>query len=156
MFQPKNELFFLFGLASFLIAHIFYIIFFYKVKVSEGIKNKPLLFVIAAVYYAALISWLFPHLGKMKMPVCVYGIFISIMFMLAMHLLSLKNKPAGRQIFAGALLFVISDSTLAINKFYQPFELAGIIIMLTYGLAQFFIIKGASEQINSAAIIKPV
>ena len=43
----------------------------------------------------------------------------------------------------GALLFVISDSVLAINKFYQPFEVAGVIIMLTYGLAQLFIVEGA-------------
>ena len=43
----------------------------------------------------------------------------------------------------GALLFVISDSVLAINKFYQSFELAGIVIMLTYGFAQLFIIEGA-------------
>jgi len=49
----------------------------------------------------------------------------------------------------GAGLFVISDSVLAINKFYQPFEAAGILIMLTYGLAQFFIIKGAIKYIRN-------
>ena len=49
---------------------------------------------------------------------------------------------------AGALLFVISDSVLAINKFYHPFEIAGIIIMLTYGLAQFFIAEGAIQYIQ--------
>jgi hypothetical protein len=46
-------------------------------------------------------------------------------------------------------LFVISDSALAINKFYQSFELAGIIIMLTYGLAQLFIIEGVMRYITS-------
>ena len=50
----------------------------------------------------------------------------------------------------GALLFVISDSSLAINKFYIPFEYAGIIIMLTYALAQLFIIEGASRYIRSS------
>ena len=50
---------------------------------------------------------------------------------------------------AGAFLFVVSDSVLAINKFYQSFEAAGIIIMLTYALAQLFIIKGATRYIRS-------
>jgi uncharacterized membrane protein YhhN len=47
----------------------------------------------------------------------------------------------------GALLFVVSDSTLAINKFYQSFEIAGVVIMLTYGLAQLFIVEGANRYI---------
>jgi uncharacterized membrane protein YhhN len=70
--------------------------------------------------------------------------------MLAMHMLFIKNKPAGKWMMLGALLFVISDSILAINKFYQPFEAAGVLIMLTYGLAQFFIVEGAGRYIRSA------
>ena len=72
-----------------------------------------------------LISWLSPYLGDMKLPVRIYGIVISFMFMLAMHMLFIKNKTAGKWMMIGALLFVISDSVLAINKFYQSFEAAG-------------------------------
>jgi uncharacterized membrane protein YhhN len=149
MLQAKKEIFFLLGLASFLIAHIFYIIFFHHVRIRENVKSNPWLLVIVVVYYAALISWLSPFLGEMKLPVRIYGIIISIMFMLAMHMLSIKNKIAGKWMMWGALLFVISDSVLAINKFYQPFEAANVIIMLTYGLAQLFIVKGAASYINS-------
>jgi uncharacterized membrane protein YhhN len=149
MFQEKKEIFFLLGLASFLIAHVFYIVFFHHVRVRENVKSNPWLLVIVVVYYAALISWLSPFLGEMKLPVRIYGIVISIMFMLAMHILSIKNKIAGNWMMWGALLFVISDSILAINKFYQPFETANVIIMLTYGLAQLFIVKGAASYINS-------
>ena len=49
----------------------------------------------------------------------------------------------------GALLFVISDSVLAVNKFYYSFEWAGVVIMLTYGLAQLFICEGAIKYITS-------
>jgi len=42
----------------------------------------------------------------------------------------------------------LSDSVLAINQFYQSFPLAGVIIMLTYGLAQLFIIEGAIKYIK--------
>lgn len=150
MFQAKKEIFFLLGLASFLIAHIFFIVFFHHVRIRENVKSNLWLLVIVVVYYAALISWLSPFLGEMKLPVRIYGIIISIMFMLAMHMLSIKNKIAGRWMMWGALLFVISDSVLAINKFYQPFEAANVIIMLTYGLAQLFILKGAASYINSS------
>ena len=49
----------------------------------------------------------------------------------------------------GALLFVISDSVLAVNKFHHSFEIADVVIMLTYGLAQLFIVEGAIKYITS-------
>jgi uncharacterized membrane protein YhhN len=150
MFEPKAPIFFLLGLSSFLLAHIFYIVFFHTVRLQEKIKSNPWLLVIVVIYYAALITWLTPYLGKMKIPVSVYGIVISFMFMLAMHMLFIKNKTAGKWMMAGALLFVTSDSLLAINKFYQPFEAAGILIILTYGLAQLFIVEGAIRYIRTA------
>ena len=148
MFQPKDEIFFLLGLSSFLLAHIFYIIFFHHVRVREGIKSNPWLLLVVTVYYITLIVWLSPYLGEMKLPVRIYGIVISFMFMLATHMLFIKNKWAGQWMMTGALLFVMSDSVLASNKFYQPFELAGVLIMLTYGFAQLFIVEGAIKYIR--------
>lgn len=149
MFQSKNDMFFLLGLSSFLIAHLFYIIFFHKVRVQEQVKSKISLLAIVVIYYLGLIILLSPHLGSMAIPVRIYGIVISFMFMLALHMLFIQNKQAGKWMMLGALLFVLSDSVLAINKFYQPFEQAGIIIMLTYGFAQLFIVEGASLYILS-------
>ncbi len=150
MFQEKISDFFLFGLAAFLLAHIFYIIFFHQVRTREGIKGKLFLLLPVTAYYAGLILWLSPYLGDMTLPVRIYGIVISFMLMVALHMSYIKNKTAGKQMMTGALLFVISDSVLAINKFYLPFENAGILIMLTYGLAQLFIVKGAAAYIRSA------
>jgi uncharacterized membrane protein YhhN len=149
MFQAKKDIFFLLGLSAFLLAHVSYIIFFHGVRVREKIKSNVWLLLIVVIYYAALISILSPHLGDMKLPVRIYGIVISFMFMLAMHMLFIKNKTAGKWMMIGALLFVISDSMLAINKFYQSFEFFGIIIMLSYALAQLFIIEGAARYITS-------
>jgi uncharacterized membrane protein YhhN len=149
MFVTTNEKFFLAGLASFLLAHIFYIIFFHKVRFKEKIKSQVWTLVVVVLYYVGLIYLLSPYLLHMKLPVRIYGIVISFMCMLAMHMLYINNKKAGLWMMMGALLFVISDSVLAINKFYQPFQTAGIIIMLTYGLAQLFIVKGAAKYINS-------
>jgi uncharacterized membrane protein YhhN len=149
MFEEKNSIFFLLGLSSFLLAHIFYIVFFHHVRVREKVKGNPWLLLVVVIYYAALIMLLSPYLADMKIPVLVYGIVISFMFMLAMHMLFIENKQAGQWMMIGALLFVMSDSILAINKFYQSFEVAGILIMLTYGLAQLFIVEGAARYMFS-------
>jgi uncharacterized membrane protein YhhN len=150
MFQPKDELFFMLGLAAFLLAHIFYIVFFHLIRLREGIKSNLWLLLLVVTYYALLISFLSPYLGKMKLPVRIYGIVISFMFMLAMHMLFMKNKKPGRWMLLGAFLFVVSDSLLAINKFYRDIPFAGVLIMLTYGLAQLFITEGAINYIRSA------
>jgi uncharacterized membrane protein YhhN len=149
LFQQNHKLFFLLGLSAFLLAHIFYIVFFHQVRVKESIKGNPWFLVVIVIYYAALMTILSPFLGDMKLPVRIYGIVISFMFMLAMHMLVIKNKIAGKWMMIGALLFVVSDSTLAINKFYRSFELANVLIMLTYGLAQLFIVEGAIKYITS-------
>ena len=149
LLQQNDSLFFLLGLSAFLSAHIFYIVFFQRVRVKENVPPNLWLLFIVVIYYAALITFLSPHLGDMKLPVRIYGIVISIMFMLAMHMVVIKNKIAGKWMMTGALLFVISDSLLAVNKFYHSFEIAGVAIMLTYGLAQLFIVEGAIKYITS-------
>jgi uncharacterized membrane protein YhhN len=149
MFDSFDQRSFLIGLLAFLIAHVAYIRFFSIARAGEKIKLKPVLILVVAVYYAGLISFLYNHLNEMKIPVIVYGLIISIMFLLALHMLFIKNKEAGKLLMLGALLFVTSDSILAINKFYQSFEMAGILIMLTYGLAQLFITIGAAGYIHS-------
>ena len=142
--DDDNSLFFLLGPSAFLVAHVFYILFFHFIRVKENVKSRWWLLLIVALYYLILISFLSPHLGDMKLPVRIYAIVISFMFMLAMHMSFIKYQNAGRWMMLGALLFVISDSVLAINKFYQSFEIAGIVVMLTYGLAQLFIAEAAT------------
>jgi uncharacterized membrane protein YhhN len=148
MFDKKTEIYFLAGLGSFLIAHIFYVVFFNRVRINEKVRINYKLLGLVAMYYAGLITLLYGYLGDKRIPVLVYGIVISIMLMLAMHMLFIRNRKAGGPMMTGALLFVISDSILAINKFYSPFEFAGLLIMATYGLAQLFISVGAPRYIR--------
>lgn len=148
IFQGRDSIFFLLGLSAFLLAHICYIIFFHKTRLREKIPFHPWLLGIVIIYYAALISWLSPRLGDMKWPVYIYGIVISTMLMLALHMYRIKDRNpkatgTGLLLIAGAVLFVVSDSVLAINKFYQSFEAAPVLIMLTYGLAQWLLTEGA-------------
>jgi uncharacterized membrane protein YhhN len=149
MFQSDSEFFFLLGLCAFLVAHVFYIIFFHRVRISESVKGRWWLLLIVGIYYAVLIIMLSPYLADLKLPVRFYGIIISFMLLLALHMSFIKNKNAGWLMAGGALLFVISDSILAIDKFYYSFELGGLVVMLAYGLAQLFIVEGAIQYIRS-------
>ena len=151
MFESLNGNFFIFGLAAFLIAHIFYIILFDQIRVKEKVRQSLLPLLPIAIYYFLLISLLQPHLGEMRKPVSMYGLIICIMLSFAIDLWRIKDRQVSSYIIPGALFFVVSDSILAINKFYKPFENAGIVIMLTYGLAQLLITFGTSRYITSAS-----
>jgi len=149
LFEERGANFFLLGLSAFLVALVFYIVFFHNIRMREYIRGNALLLLLVIVYYSILISVLSPFLGNMKLPVRIYGVVLSFMVMLAMHTLFGKNKKAGVWMTTGAILFVASDSLLAFNKFFSPFNYSGLIIMLTYGLAQLFITEGAVRYINS-------
>ncbi len=150
MFESMNSSFFILGLVAFLIAHLFYIMFYAGVLRSENLKKNYWLFIPVLIYYVGLIYILSPHLGEMKLPVRIYGVVISYMLIQALQVARIKNKSAAAFMIIGAILFIASDSILAINKFYNPFEYAGIAIMITYGIAQLLITIGAGKYINSS------
>lgn len=150
LFETKDPVFFLLGLASFLIAHIFYIVFFHLIRIRENIAGNILLLLVVVVYYTALMTIISPFLENLKLPVRIYGVVISFMLLLALHTGFINNKKASMMIITGAVLFIISDSLLALNKFYAQFDYAGIGVMLTYGLAQLFIVDGAIKYIRGS------
>jgi uncharacterized membrane protein YhhN len=45
-------------------------------------------------------------------------------------------------VYSGALLFIMSDAMIAINKFLNPLVQARLLIMSTYIAAQLLIVKG--------------
>ncbi|MBK8341301.1 MAG: hypothetical protein IPK99_15550 [Flavobacteriales bacterium] len=45
-------------------------------------------------------------------------------------------------VFVGAALFIASDSLLARNRFIHPFEWADVLVILTYGVAQYLVVAG--------------
>jgi uncharacterized membrane protein YhhN len=148
LFEDEEPAFFILGLGCFLLAQIFYILFFHFIRIRESVKGKALLLVLVVIYYAVFISILSPQLGEMKLPVRIYGVVISFMLMLALHMLLIRNRRAGWWMAWGAILFIISDTILAINKFYISLDFAPILIMLTYGLAQLNIVEGGIEYIR--------
>jgi len=137
------------GLLCFLTAHILYVFLFIRgdqKKVRAGKLILPLSGII--IYGVALNLYLYEGLGIMKVPVIIYATVILTMLAAAFIRYSRKNSNANLQVFFGALLFVISDSLLAINRFGDSFSIAGPLIMSTYLVAQFLIVKGIVEGYN--------
>jgi uncharacterized membrane protein YhhN len=85
----------------------------------------------------------------MQWPVRLYGIAICGMLLLALHMLYVKVPRMGVFLACGGLLFIASDSLLAIDKFNGHFKEAPALIMLTYAFAQLLIAEGASRYIRS-------
>lgn len=134
------------GLVSFLIAHLNYSIHFIKEIKSKPkasiIVENPYMVLPFVIFVVVLLRLLYPGLGSMKVPVTVYAIIITTMAMVAFNRKNIISKRSFYLVFSGAVLFVFSDACIAINLFYQPFELARMLIMSTYILAQYLIIKG--------------
>ena len=151
LFEYKNSLFFIFGLVCFLTTHIFYIVYFLRIRSVNISLLKKLAVLIALVpaYGITLVWQLYPHLGDLKLPVMVYAAVICTMLLCSLHIFLKVNRKAARYFLIGAAAFVVSDSLLAIDKFYQPFAYAGVFIMLTYCAAQYFIVQGFIQQDNS-------
>ncbi len=144
MFTEINSLFFIGGLLAFLTAHIFYIIVFLKKRNSS--KNIITVVLFLSIYAIILFYFLKDGLEKLLIPVIVYMIAILTMGVTAFLRQERVSKISFILVFIGALLFILSDSLLAINKFYNPIPYSRIGIMTTYAIAQFFIILGLKKQ----------
>ena len=152
LYEARNLNFFIGGLASFLLAHICYIIYYFKCATSWSatFKNHGIWLVITVAYSVGLVALLWPKLGRLLLPVIAYAAVLTTMLISSIAAIPAVPKKASWLFVTGAVAFVVSDSLLAINKFYQPFFLAGVLIMITYGMAQWLIMQGAlrNEKIN--------
>ncbi|WP_459926220.1 lysoplasmalogenase [Flavobacterium covae] len=143
MFADKAELYFILGLTSFLISHIFFIFLFIKQGQTKPNSNLFWIgFIFVMMYLLGMLNLLFPSLGNLKIPVALYATTISIMLLMAIKGYFKWSKPNNLIVLIGALFFVSSDSILAINKFHSELPKSGFLIMLTYIVAQFLITKG--------------
>lgn len=145
LFSDISEIYFILGLVSFLISHIVYCILFNRQTKRNQKKNSIAIgigSILIACYLIGMLSVLLPSLGDLKIPVIVYASVISIMLLFAYNGLLSWNEPGNKLVFSGAVFFVISDSILAINKFYNPIEKSSFFIMLTYLVAQYLIVIG--------------
>ncbi|MFY9611648.1 MAG: lysoplasmalogenase [Blastocatellia bacterium] len=141
------------GLVSFLVAHLFYIAAFRSGLAGFG----PAWLALPFFAYGLAAFWiLLPGLGELKLPVAVYLVVILTMaWQTAVRWNAIRDRSC-LFAFAGALLFVISDSIIAFNRFHTRFYLAEALIMSTYFTAQWLIALSVSWQSGSARPVTPI
>lgn len=121
MFQEYRRAFII-GLVLFLLAHVVYTVVFFQFGMFSSLDYLVgAVLLLAAVGFYQLIK---PNLGKMKIPVIVYILVISLMVSRAVS--TFANPEIGEQqawmIAGGAVLFFISDIILAANRFWKPWK----------------------------------
>jgi alkylglycerol monooxygenase len=103
------------GLVAFLVAHGFYVAAF-----TRGVGFLPSRAALAAIAAVAIgiLVYLWPGVGgELKAPVGVYVGVIALMAAQAAGRASVLNDRAAVAVAAGALMFMASDTTLALAKF---------------------------------------
>lgn len=135
---------FLLGLVSFLLGHIMYAVAFFMVGDIGPFMGAgtPLLVISAALTW----RWLEPHLGDMKIPVLAYIVVISIMVCAACGIAGDPTLPTSARatIFAGAVLFYLSDLFVARQRFVVNAHMNRVVGLPLYYAAQFLLAFSAA------------
>jgi uncharacterized membrane protein YhhN len=135
---------FLYGLASFLVAQLCYAFAFAAGALAPGFAGAAL--ALALVGFVML-RYLWRGIpASMRPAVIVY--VAAILAMAALAVGRALGNPMTLPILAavGAVLFVSSDATLAINRFRRPFRLAQAVVWVTYFSAQLLIAVSTFER----------
>ena len=131
--------FFLAGLSSFLVAHLFYLSALWPKWKPIQVSKKIIPLLCYMVYLVVFMYLLWPTLNELKIPVLFYAMVLSLHGIISLSL------AINRHVFAwplalGVFLFIISDSMIALNSFYFDTDYFGEWVMLTYLTAQALII----------------
>jgi uncharacterized membrane protein YhhN len=124
---------FIVGLASFLLAHVAYVIAF----VGAG-RFSPHVIVVAvatAVATTATLRAIWKGATGMHAPTLAYGLVISAMVVTASATFG-GPLPAGPLAAVGAVFFYASDTSLALNRFRRPIPHAAWLTLGVYWVGQ--------------------
>jgi uncharacterized membrane protein YhhN len=131
---PRDR--FVAGLASFLVAHGFYVAAFAPWPPA---LEAPGALLVLAIFGVALLRALWSKLGRLRLPVAVYAAALLVMaWQAAERWMALGTTPALLAVI-GAALFVVSDSVLAWQRFAGRVRYGEMIVLSTYFAAQWLI-----------------
>lgn len=147
LLMDKDNLF-LYGIAAFLLTQILYIFIIVRQMQRPSNFHKYLYAFLFVNYVVYLMTLLKPNLGDFYYPVLVYGIAISIFGLVAtLNYVSKRTRPA-LYLMLGAMLFIASDSMIALNKFHFAKAFYPVAIMITYILAQYLIYRFMNKEVQ--------
>ena len=132
---------FLVGVGFFALAHVAYIVLLFddlQLRTINGFIISTILMLSGLIF-----NKLAPHLGSLQGPVTVY-----MLLLLGMVVTALLNQSVSKIVKLGALLFLCSDTLLAMNEFLSPKISLSPLVMSTYYLAQFLIVRGMAKPVR--------
>jgi len=142
-----GEVMFMAGLGGFLISLVLFTVAFFSTPGRNEIFHKRFWLILPGLLYGLIMGiYLSDYLGKMLIPVIIYETVMIIMLTGAISRIGRVDRKSFYLVLAGAILFVISDSILAVNKFAHPVALSTVLIMGTYLLAEWLITTGYIRQ----------
>jgi uncharacterized membrane protein YhhN len=154
VFMLGIDRFFIPGLAAFLVGHIAYIIGF-NMPPSPLSLWGLILAVLVGLSGARIIRRLLAAMVeksqvRMRLPVALYGMVLSLMMLSAMLKLTDSTWDATASALAGlgAFLFTASDVILAWNKFVSPINNGRLINIAVYHLGQILLVAGVVLQLK--------
>lgn len=126
------------GLASFLATHVLYaIVFVFATKgtATPMSAGRKVMFAVIPTFAAAYSAVLWPNLGPLAIPVVLYIAAIVVMALLSLRVQAIEVP-------LGAVLFMVSDSLISLEKFLWQAAWIGPLVWITYALAQLMITRG--------------
>lgn len=136
---------FIFGLGSFLIAQIMYLVVFLQYRNSDHIAAKNVLSGLIFIYAVIIGGMVTPEQIELKIAIVSYLVIICCMVLAAVRAWS------GAYLHVlGAVSFMISDSIIAWDRFHEPLPFAAVAVMATYYLAQGLIVLGVRDLSTQA------
>jgi uncharacterized membrane protein YhhN len=123
------------GLVAFLLGHALYIVGFNAALPIE-MWSLPILAPLGLASVGA-VAWLWPHLGRRRIPVLTYGVAITIMVWGGFSNVIRSSLPL--MAAAGASLFYLSDLAVARHRFVDESFINRALGLPTYYLGQFLL-----------------
>lgn len=127
--------FFIPGLVSFLVAHLFYVVLF-----KSGQTWFPHRGALAATLGIGVAMYAFLWAGglppALRAPVAAYVLVIALMAAQAIGRATVLRDAPSVMVAVGAGFFMLSDSLLATNRFVTPLPMAQVWVLATYYTAQ--------------------
>lgn len=141
--------FFLGGVAAFGLAQGAYVLQF--LRFTEGGAatwfRRPVPILVLASYLLVMLVLLAPQTsGPVRMAVVIYGLLLCGMVLASLHV-RMPGKPS--LLAPGAILFLLSDSLLAFDRFHTPIPLSGVWIMTSYLAGQGLIALGTLAAVRA-------
>ncbi len=136
------DLLFPLGMLTFLIGHVLYT----AAYLAEDRRPRPLLALPFLAWGVGSFAALRPGLGALTIPVALYTLAICVMMWRAAARVRRGAALGVWLALLGALLFAVSDTLIAFNKFHAPVAGARYSIITLYWLGQLGIAMSARER----------